>query len=348
LLLSRDSDAFNRWEAVQRLYERWIFADYENISNTDSSNTDSSNIDSNTDNTDSTLLIKLLAGIVCTTLTPILNDTNLAAAFKATLLNVPVYNTLADSIAHNLRPHALYAARESVINQLAQGLKSTLPILYEQLSNHAPYSPDSTQAGTRALRNTVLMLWLRTGDKVAVQHAQGQYRRTHNMTNRIAALTGLLQHTITNEIDELLPEADDFYLRFEDNDLVIDKWFALQATLPYVKISFIQTLLAHPAFKWTTPNRMRSVVFRVCFANPVLFHTEAGYDFWLNSLEQLIGINPDIAARLARAMDLWQRYEPSLAQAMHAKIQQALKLPDLPNGVAEILNKALFNKYPIE
>lgn len=331
LLLSHDSDAFNRWEAIQRLYERWIFAYYENTSSA----------------IDSSVLTNLLANIVCSTLMPILSDVNLAAAFKATLLNIPSYNALADSIAHNLRPHDLYAARESVINQLAQGLKSTLPILYEQSSNHAPYSPDSTQAGTRALRNTVLMLWLRTGDKVAVQHAQGQYRRTHNMTNRIAALSGLLQQTATNEMAELLTEADDFYLRFEDNDLVIDKWFALQATLPYVKISFIQTLLAHPAFKWITPNRMRSVVFRVCFANPVLFHTEAGYAFWLNSLEQLIAINPDVAARLARAMDSWQRYEPLLAQAMQTTIQQALKLPDLPNGVAEILNKALLNKYLI-
>jgi aminopeptidase N len=329
LLLSHDSDAFNRWEAIQRLYERWIFAYYENTSSA----------------TDSSVLTNLLANIVCTALMPILNDANLAAAFKATLLNVPSYNALADSVAHNLRPQALYAARESVINQLAQGLKSTLPILYEQLSNHAPYSPDSTQAGKRALRNTVLILWLRTGDKVAVQQAQGQYRRTHNMTNRIAALSGLLQHTAIGEASELLPEADDFYLRFEDNDLVIDKWFALQATLPYVPINFIQTLLAHPAFKWTTPNRMRSVVFRVCFANPVVFHSEAGYAFWLSGLEQLIVINPDVAARLARAMDSWQRYEPLLAQAMQIKIQQALKLPNLPNGVAEILNKALLNKH---
>ena len=254
---------------------------------------------------------------------------------------------MADSIAHNLRPHALYATREAVINQLAQGLYPILPILYEQLSSYEPYSPNSTQAGMRALRNTVLLLWLYTKDKVAVQQAQGQYRRTHNMTNRMAALSGLLQHTAIDEMGELLPEADDFYLRFEDNDLVIDKWFALQATLPYVPMNAIKALLAHPAFKWTTPNRMRSVVFRVCFANPVVFHTEAGYDFWLSSLKQLIVVNPDVAARLARAMDSWQRYQPLLAQAMQTKIQQALSLPNLPNGVTEILNKALLNKYSI-
>ena len=86
----------------------------------------------------------------------------------------------------------------------------------------------------------------------------------------------------------------------------------------------------------------------MCFANPVLFHTEAGYAFWLSSLKQLIDINPDVAARLARAMDAWQRYEPRLAQAMKRSIESALHVPNLPKGVAEVLNKALSNTIMVQ
>lgn len=329
LLLAYDTDSFNRWEAIQRLYECWILSIY--------------NEDTNNQTT-------ILADSLCILLMNLLDKPTISPAFKAILLNVPNYNILADKIGSNLRPYALYTARELVLNQLANGLKNNLPKLYVQFSNDQPYRPDAHQIGMRALRNAVLLLWLRIDTVMAVQQAKGQYRRTHNMTNRMAALEGLLFHTGTmhsnlfiNNIDTELPELEDFYLRFENNELVIDKWFALQASSPYISIEGIQILINHPAFKWTNPNRMRSVVFKVCFNNPVLFHSEAGYTFWLNSLKQLIIINPDIAARLARAMDIWRNYEPALSNTMHRYIQQALNIPNLPKGVGEILNKSLLN-----
>jgi aminopeptidase N len=134
---------------------------------------------------------------------------------------------------------------------------------------------------------------------------------------------------------------DNFYLRYAENDLVIDKWFALQAANPSSSAEHMQALLAHPAFKWETPNRMRAVVFRFCMGNPVAFHTTAGYAFWLMSLEKLIAVNPEVAARLARAMDHWKRHDAALATGMKAVVGKALKLKNLPKGVAEVLGKAL-------
>jgi aminopeptidase N len=133
----------------------------------------------------------------------------------------------------------------------------------------------------------------------------------------------------------------DFYTRFAQNDLVIDKWFALQAANPLTSVAQIDALLAHPAFKWETPNRMRTVVFRFCMGNPVAFHSAAGCAFWLASLEKLIAVNPEVAARLARAMDHWKRHDATLAASMKAAVSKALKLKNLPKGVAEVLGKAV-------
>jgi aminopeptidase N len=223
-----------------------------------------------------------------------------------------------------------------VLNEIAQQLRHHWADLYTSLTITAPYSPDATQAGQRTLSNVALMLWLRTTDKAAVIAAQGQYASADNMTNRMAALNGLLSFTDLADV----PLAD-FYTKFANNDLVIDKWFALQATTPNANVKSIIALTQHPAFKWETPNRMRTVVFRLCMANPTVFHCAAGYAFWLVSLEKLIAINPEVAARLARAMDHWQRHDVELATAMKATIQQALNLANLPKGVSEILNKAL-------
>ena len=311
LLLAHDTDAFNRWEAAQRLYERLILAQYAGQA-----------VD---------------GGILHAALSNALHDTALDNAFKATLLQAPSYSLLADAVGKNLRPGALHAAREAVLNAVAKALGVQCPALYAALGSKAPYSPTAAQAGQRSLRNAVLALWLRSAAPAASKAAQAQYAAASNMTDRMAALAGLVNHAPMHAKAAL----DDFYQRFASNDLVIDKWFALQAANPQATTAQVQALTAHPAFSWTTPNRMRAVVFRFCMGNPAAFHGEAGYTFWLASLEKLVAMNPDVAARLARALDHWRRHDTALARAMQTAIARALKLKGLPTGVAEVLNKAL-------
>ncbi len=323
LMLGHDTDAFNRWEAAQRLYERLIVAQYMGT--------------------------PLPAATLHTALAKALNDEALDMAFKAVLLAAPSYNLLADAVGTNLRPKDLFAARETVLNGVAIALQSYWEPLYETLSIIAPYSPDAVQTGQRSLRNAALALWLRaesaSGETAAMLTAGGQYLEASNMTDKMAALSGLVLH-VSNHSDPSAAELVDsvlsaFFEDYADNDLVIDKWFALQAANPLTTTSHIEALLAHPAFKWETPNRMRAVVFRFCMGNPAAFHCKAGYAFWLTSLKKLIAVNPEVAARLARAMDHWKRHDGALAADMKAAIAKALALKHLPKGVAEVLGKAL-------
>jgi aminopeptidase N len=311
LMLGHDTDAFNRWEAAQRLYERLILTHYA--------------------------ATPTPAATLHTALGKALNDAALDNAFKAVLLAAPSYNLLADAVGMNLRPQALFAAREAVLNGVASALQPQWAALHSRLTSTAPYSADAVQSGQRSLRNAALMMWLRTGAAAAVKAATAQYRNAGNMTDRMAALSGLVH---CNAAAAQKPLAD-FYTRFAKNDLVIDKWFALQALNPLTTVAQIEALLAHSAFKWETPNRMRAVVFRFCMGNPVAFHSAAGYAFWLASLEKLIAVNPEVAARLARAMDHWKRHDSALAGGMKAAVGKALKLKNLPKGVAEVLGKAL-------
>jgi aminopeptidase N len=311
LMLGHDTDAFNRWEAAQRLYERLVVAHYKGQ--------------------------PLPAETLHAALAKALNDAALDNAFKAVLLAAPSYNLLADAVGEQLRPQALFAAREAVLNGVATALKQHWAALHRSLSNTEPYSADAVQSGQRSLRNSALMMWLRTGDTAAVKAASAQYKGSTNMTDRMAALGGLVH---CNPDAAQKPLAD-FYTRFAKNDLVIDKWFALQAANPLTNAAQIEALLAHKAFKWETPNRMRAVVFRFCMGNPAAFHSAAGYAFWLACLEKLIAVNPEVAARLARAMDHWKRHDAPLATAMKLAVGKALKLKNLPKGVAEVLGKAL-------
>ena len=107
-------------------------------------------------------------------------------------------------------------------------------------------------------------------------------------------------------------------------ELVLDKWFALQAgccdrggqVLPAVR-----ALMKHADFNLKNPNRARSVIFSYCSANPGAFHRSdaAGYVFWAERVLELDALNPQVAARLARALDRWSKLaEPYRTAAREA------------------------------
>ena len=162
------------------------------------------------------------------------------------------------------------------------------------------------------------------------------------MTDRFAALSALVHsgHALAQ------PALSRFHTLFKDEALVLDKWFALQAgasdhggdVLPVVR-----QLLLHPDFTLRNPNRARSLIFSYCSANPGAFHREdaAGYVFWSERVLELDGINPQVAARLARALDRWAKLAEPYRSAAHEALKRVAAKPDLSNDVREVVSRAL-------
>ena len=162
------------------------------------------------------------------------------------------------------------------------------------------------------------------------------------MTDRMGALSALVgsAHALAE------PALARFYALFKDEPLVLDKWFALQAGAPdrdgHV-LPLVKQLMQHPDFSLKNPNRARSVVFSYCSANPGAFHRQdaAGYLFWSEQVIALDAINPQVAARLARALDRWQKLaEPGRSAARQAIARVAARA-DLSNDVREVITRAL-------
>ena len=163
-----------------------------------------------------------------------------------------------------------------------------------------------------------------------------------NMTDRFNALSALVH----SNAELAKPALERFHTMFKDEPLVIDKWFALQAgtcdrggnVLPAVK-----QLMKHADFSLKNPNRARSLIFSYCSANPGAFHRAdaAGYVFWSDRVMELDAINPQVAARLARAMDRWSKLaEPYRTAAREAIVRVAAKA-DLSNDVREVVTRAI-------
>ena len=162
------------------------------------------------------------------------------------------------------------------------------------------------------------------------------------MTDRLGALGALT----AAHADLAEPALERFHAMFKDDPLVIDKWFALQASAPEKEgrvFARARQLLKHPDFSLKNPNRARSLISALCMNNPAAFHRAdaAGYVFWADRIIELDSINPQLAARMARVMDRWSALADPYRTAAHAALQRVAEKADLSNDVREIIGRAL-------
>ncbi len=320
-LLAHDSDPFNRWEAGQRLATRRLLALTASGVSADFSYP-------------ATAQDKLIADA----LRKLLRDSTLDPAFRDLVLTLPSEATLAEE-ADQIDPQAIHRARRALRRYLARQLKDDLLELYRKHQVGGTYRPDPEQSGRRALRNNALGYLAELQADVAQPLISQQLETAGNMTDRIAALAAMVHHGVTGADVALRA----FYEDFDDEALVIDKWFSLQATSPMMTVAGVRKLMQHPAFTLKNPNRARSLLFAFCNSNPAQFHAAdgSGHAFWAEQVIALDAINPQVAARLARTLDRWRKYTPVLQASMKAALEKVAASAKLSNDVAEVIGKAL-------
>jgi aminopeptidase N len=160
------------------------------------------------------------------------------------------------------------------------------------------------------------------------------------MTDSIGALIPL----VSCDCPERREVLDDFYLRWQGDRLVVDKWFSLQtgSILPGA-LDEIRSLVEHSAFELTNPNRFRSLVGAFSQGNQVHFHdpSGAGYRFLADQLLRLIPVNPQVSARMLAPLTTWRRFESGRSALMRQELQRIQAVPDLPRDVYEVVSKSL-------
>ena len=322
-LMANDSDAFNRWEAGQRLAMRRMLALTEAVQNNHALSD-----------------AELAESVLNTAFRATLNDSVLDPAFRELALTLPAETVVAEQM-QVVDPHAIHAVRRFLRRSLASSLRVDWMVAYQANRTPGTYSPDPVSTGKRALKNLALSYIVENDDAEAHHLAQTQYDNANNMTDRIAALTALTNSSAAGRDSALAS----FYEEFEQEALVIDKWFSLQVTSRTTDVAAVRALMKHPAFTLKNPNRARSLIFSFCNGNPSQFHAVdgSGYAFWAEQVIALNAINPQVAARLARTLDRWRKYAPALQEKMHAALKKVARTKDLSKDVLEVITKSLSN-----
>ncbi|MVW71081.1 aminopeptidase N [Bordetella sp. 15P40C-2] len=318
LLSAHDTDPFARWEAGQELATRQILQ----LAGSHQAG------------------VSLLADAAfIEAWRALLTDPDLDAGYRARALALPSEKTLAER-QDAIDPPALAAARDFLRAELGRQLADQWRQAFDNNQTPGEYSPAPGPAGKRALKNLALAHLMAAGVEGAQALAQAQFDDATNMTDKLAAL-GALVHYAPADVAARALQA--FYERWKDNALVVDKWFALQAASQSTTVDRARELMTHPAFTLRNPNRARALVFQFCLNNARGLHRPdgKGYDFWADQVLALDALNPEIAARLARALDNWARFVPSLRQPMQAALQRVRDHAGLSRNVLEIVSKAL-------
>jgi aminopeptidase N len=321
--LAHDSDPFNRWEAGQRLALRRALAAVR-AGGPVGQPLDAAFIDA---------------------MRAVLRHEQLDAAFKELALTLPSETYIAEQL-DEVDPQRVHTVREAMREQLAHALHADWAWAFEHHKDNGAYRPDPLSAGRRALAGlalTMLCLEARSsGNPVWPGKAYQRFKDAGNMTDRFGALSALVvsDHTLAREA---LPR---FHALFRDEALVLDKWFALQAGAPDRGgniLPAVRQLMAHPDFQLRNPNRARSVIFSYCNANPGAFHRAdaAGYVFWSERVIEIDRFNPQVAARLARALDRWKKLAEPYRSAAREAIARVAAQTELSNDVREVITRAL-------
>jgi len=318
LLLTHDSDPFQRWEAGQIQSVQLILglvADYQAGRQLQVSDR----------------FVADFGGLLA--------DANQDRAFLAEALTLPSESYLAEQM-ETIDPVAIHEAREFVRATLGERLSTGFIAAREACAPQAPYAPDDGLAGCRRLGNLCLSYLMTTGSQEAIELAMTQFENADNMTDSLGALASLAARDCP-ERNEALSE---FYVKWHEDRGVIDKWFSLQATSPLPDTLYeVTALLNHPDFDIRNPNRVRSLVGAFSQANPVRFHEAngAGYRFLTEQILRLNSINPQIAARMLTPFCRWRRFDTARAELMRQELTRILAEPGLARDVYELAAKSV-------
>jgi aminopeptidase N len=318
---SHDGNAFNRWDAMQKLAQKELARLIDAAQNGKPLDASSAYLKS---------------------FTSILQDAGKDAEFTALSMALPSEGELGQGMllrGKAVDPDAIHRAREALRRQLAASNREKMQALYEARAKNDPLALDGKSMGDRALKNVCLMYLASLADESVDKLALQQFEKAGNMTDAVAALGALSSRNVPQRQQAF----DAFYQKWQAHKLVVDKWFSLQvmADRPDA-LDQVKKLMQHPAFMITNPNMVYAVI-RGFAANLVHFHEKggSGYRFLADQVLQLDSLNPLIAGRILTPLIRYADYDTARAGLMQGELLRILEKPGLSKNVREVAEAGL-------
>jgi aminopeptidase N len=310
-LLACDSDPFARWDAGQQLLRRAVARRAAGDPDGD------------------------LEEALVDAFARLLRDPFLSEASQALLLTLPGLPELEEEI-HEPDPPALFAALRALERRFGEALADPLRAVLESCLS-AWTLPWPRGTGARQLTATIWTWRVAAGDPGCIAAARAAVEGS-SMTLARAGLRALQCHPLP----ERQAAMEAFYARWRHKPVILDSWFALEASAPFPDgLERVAALLRHPRFDPNAPNAVRAVLGGLAGNAPV-FHASdgSGYRFLAEQIAELDQRNPITASRLAKVFSRWRSFGPRRREQMGAALER-LAAAALSANTAEVVEQCL-------
>ena len=322
VLMSRDEDGFNRWNASQQLavdLMKPMLCRYR-VEN------------------------KLtLNPFLHTAFSSIIEEPSNDLAMKALVLTLPSELIIAE-LSQEIDVEAIHAVRNFMLNKLGDSLADQWRELYLGNFPSGDYVYNADEVARRSLKNLALRYLSNGKTDDSLQLLQSQISNADNMTDRLSSLVTLVNDSRPDAIGPAKEFLHQFYQDWKHEPLVLNQWFQLQGSCSLPGgLKRVEELMSHSAFDFKNPNKVRSLIGVFCSNNPINFHCEggAGYRFLADQVLVLDKINPQISARILTPLTRWRSFPQARGELMRAQLDRIISTKKLSRDTYEIVSKSL-------
>lgn len=332
-IVATDEDGFCRWDAAQKLAVNVIFDVKSRLGNEPAPSVDP-------------VLLESHQALLEQARDTVAGNASDDLKMLARTLTLPSEEYLAEEQAI-VDVEGTHHARNRVKRKLAQVHYDLYLDVYLQLNKPKTFAVDAASIAERSLKNTLLNYLVTTGKPEAIELAHQQYLNADNMTDELAALTDIV-HSASRAAEPLKAQClSRFYDRWQNESLVMNRWFSVQASVPHADtLERVKALMQHTGYDADNPNKIRSLVGVFCGRNAICFHDRsgAGYQFLADRVLELNSRNPQIASRILTPLTRWRKYDENRQQLMVKALETIKADPDLSKDVYEVVTKSLATK----
>ena len=237
-------------------------------------------------------------------------------------------------------PDAIHFVRNYIVTALAQNLESNFISLYEQNEPQFQFSLEKAEMFKRMIFNTSLYYIARTD--TGLHFVCKHYQTSKCFSNTMGALKAI------NDLDCRQREESfkDSFKKWKTNEILLCKWFSLQATSSRLKtLDKMEELLGSNFFSLRKTNLVHALLVSFAFNNPYCFHhiSGRGYSLITKYIIKLDELNPPVASRLASAFSQSGSFSSIRQEKIQASLEQILAKKKLSSNLSEVTQKIFKN-----
>ncbi len=264
-------------------------------------------------------------------------------AMQALILTLPSESIMSE-LSNEVDVEAIHAVRNFISSDLGRNLNEHWENIYSSNITSMAYSFNANEVARRSLKNLALRYMVSGKSHNSLKLLKVQATESDNMTDTLSALAALVNDDRLNSIDLASELLSKFYLNWKDEPLVLNQWFQLQASCQLPGgLDRVRLLMDHPAFDFNNPNKVRSLIGVFCSNNPTNFHCDKGdgYNFLADQILALDKLNPQIASRLLNPLTRWRKFPQHRGNLMRAELVRVASENGLSRDTYEIASKGL-------